>query len=49
MQKKFEIVKHEQSYDGFFKLETYTLKHTLFAGGWSNVILNENYFAVITV
>lgn len=39
--KKFEVLAKETVYQGFFKLEQYTLKHTLFAGGWSQPITRE--------
>lgn len=39
--KKFHIIEKETVYDGFFKLEKYRLKHTLFVGGWSDVIVRE--------
>ncbi|MGZ8955885.1 MAG: ADP-ribose diphosphatase, partial [Methylovulum sp.] len=35
MKKKFEILEKEIVYHGFFRMEKYQLKHTLFAGGWS--------------
>lgn len=41
MQKKFEIIKHEIVYSGFFNLERFRLKHTLFAGGWSETVDRE--------
>lgn len=34
-EKAFEIVAKETIYNGFFRLEKYRLKHTLFQGGWS--------------
>lgn len=40
-EKQFEIIDKETVYDGFFTLEKYRLKHTLFAGGWSNTIERE--------
>ena len=36
-----EILKEENLYKGFFKCNKYTLKHKLFAGGWSAVIQRE--------
>ncbi len=39
--KQFEIVQHDTVYQGFFRLETYRLKHTLYAGGWSEEINRE--------
>jgi ADP-ribose pyrophosphatase len=41
MQKQFEIIRKELVYDGFFVMEKFSLKHTLFAGGWSNEISRE--------
>ena len=41
MTKEFEIIDHEILYSGFFRMEKYRLKHTLFAGGWSNEISRE--------
>ncbi len=41
MKKEFEILEKEIVYPGFFRMEKYRLKHTLFAGGWSPVISRE--------
>lgn len=41
MDKKFEILNKEIVYEGFFRVEKYRLKHTLFAGGWSTEITRE--------
>ena len=41
MTKRFEIIDKEIVYPGFFRLEKYQLKHTLFAGGWSAEICRE--------
>ncbi|WP_020161134.1 MULTISPECIES: NUDIX domain-containing protein [Methylobacter] len=41
MKKQFEIIDREVGYQGFFRLEKYRLKHTLFAGGWSAEIERE--------
>lgn len=41
MNKAFEIISKETGYAGFFKLEKYRLRHTLFAGGWSGEIERE--------
>ena len=35
MNKQFEIIDRDIVYQGFFRLEKYRLKHSLFAGGWS--------------
>jgi ADP-ribose pyrophosphatase len=36
-----EILQQQSVYSGFFRLERYTIKHTLFAGGWSRPISRE--------
>jgi ADP-ribose pyrophosphatase len=41
MKKQFEIIKKDLVYDGFYQMEKYYLKHTLFAGGWSGEIRRE--------
>ncbi len=41
MEKKFKINQREVAYNGFFRLEKYTLQHTLFQGGWSKEITRE--------
>ncbi len=41
MTKQFEILEEKTSYDGFFKLKQFRLKHTLYQGGWSNTISRE--------
>lgn len=41
MTKKFEIIDKEVVYSGFFRMEKYRLKHTLYAGGWSAEISRE--------
>jgi ADP-ribose pyrophosphatase len=41
MTKKFEIIEKEIMYSGFFRMEKYRLKHTLYAGGWSAEISRE--------
>lgn len=41
MTKQFEIINEETAYDGFFKLKEFTVKHTLYKGGWSNTITRE--------
>lgn len=38
---QFEILEKETCYQGFFKLMRYRLKHTLFAGGWSEALVRE--------
>ncbi|WP_262965125.1 NUDIX domain-containing protein [Methylobacter psychrophilus] len=41
MTKQFEIIDKETVYSGFFRMEKYRLKHTLYAGGWSAEISRE--------
>ena len=41
MDKQVEIIEKETVYQGFFRLEKYRLRHTLFQGGWSNDIVRE--------
>jgi len=41
MDKQFEILNKEIVYQGFFRVEKYRLKHTLFGGGWSPEITRE--------
>jgi ADP-ribose pyrophosphatase len=41
MNKQFEILDKDIIYQGFFRVEKYRLKHTLFAGGWSAEITRE--------
>ena len=36
-----EILSNTNTYDGFFKMQTLTLKHRLFEGGWSQPIRRE--------
>jgi len=38
---KFTILKEEIVYKGFFSLKSFTLKHTLYKGGWSQNITRE--------
>lgn len=40
-QQDVDISEKAVSYQGFFKMLTYTLKHRLFAGGWSQVFTRE--------
>ncbi len=39
--KQFEVLMQETVYQGFFSLEQYTLKHTLYKGGWSQPLTRE--------
>lgn len=41
MTQQFIILDKQTVYDGFFRLEKYRLKHTLFAGGWSAELSRE--------
>jgi ADP-ribose pyrophosphatase len=41
MKKQFEIIKKDVVYSGFYQMEKYSLKHTLFGGGWSGEIGRE--------
>lgn len=36
-----EILRQENCYQGFFRLERYRLRHSLFAGGWSGEVVRE--------
>tara|TARA_R110001583_G_scaffold41891_1_gene133147 strand:+ start:44485 stop:45075 length:591 start_codon:yes stop_codon:yes gene_type:complete len=40
-EKKFTIIEEKIKYQGFFSLKSYTLKHTLYKGGWSQPITRE--------
>jgi len=41
MKKEFKILNKEAMHAGFFRLNKYQIKHTLFAGGWSEVLTRE--------
>jgi ADP-ribose pyrophosphatase len=41
MKKEFEIIKKDVMYDGFYQMEKYYIKHTLFGGGWSGEFTRE--------
>ncbi|MCK5355037.1 MAG: ADP-ribose diphosphatase, partial [Methyloprofundus sp.] len=41
MKKEFKVIKKETMYSGFFNLDLYQVQHTLFAGGWSEVLTRE--------
>lgn len=41
MQKQVEVLEHSVLYQGFFNLEQYQLRHSLFAGGWSDTVKRE--------
>lgn len=38
---RFEIIEKQTCFQGFFRLERYRLKHTLFAGGWTGEVVRE--------
>lgn len=40
-QKKIKIEKITKGYDGFFKIDLFDFRHTLFQGGWSHSIRRE--------
>ena len=40
---EFEILAQETLHEGFFGLERYSLRHTLFNGGWSPALSRELY------
>ena len=39
--KQVEILEEKAEYEGFFSLTSYRLRHTLYQGGWSEVIRRE--------
>ncbi len=41
MKKEFKVLAKETKYAGFFSLNCYQVQHTLFAGGWSEVLTRE--------
>lgn len=41
MKKQFEIINKDIVYSGFYQMEKYYLKHTLFGGGWSGEFSRE--------
>ena len=41
MDKQFEVLDKKIVYQGFFRVEKYRLKHTLFGGGWSAELTRE--------
>jgi len=41
MKKEFKVIQKEPMYQGFFSLNRYQLQHSLFAGGWSEVLTRE--------
>jgi len=41
MKKEFQVIAQEPMYQGFFSLNRYQVQHSLFAGGWSEVLTRE--------
>jgi ADP-ribose pyrophosphatase len=41
VKKEFEIVKKDVMYDGFYQMEKYYIRHTLYSGGWSGEFTRE--------
>lgn len=41
MTQEYKTLEQKTVYDGFFKLESYKLQHTLFKGGWSEPLQRE--------
>lgn len=41
MPREYQVLNRTLQYDGFFRLERYQLRHTLFAGGWSDALARE--------
>jgi len=41
MKKEFEIIRKDVMYDGFYQMEKYYIKHTLYSGGWSGEFTRE--------
>lgn len=41
MKKEFEITKKDVMYNGFYQMEKYYIKHSLFGGGWSGEFTRE--------
>ena len=41
MKKEFKVIQKEPMYQGFFSLNRYQLQHSLFSGGWSEVLTRE--------
>lgn len=37
----YEIVEQKRSFQGYFAIDTYRIRHRLFAGGWSDVFQRE--------
>lgn len=41
VERKWELLARETAYEGFFRLARYRVRHTLFDGGWSEVLQRE--------
>ncbi|MCF7971349.1 MAG: NUDIX domain-containing protein [Methylococcaceae bacterium] len=41
MKKEFKVIAQEAMYQGFFSLNRYQVQHSLFAGGWSDILTRE--------
>ncbi len=41
MKKEFKILDKQIAYDGFFRMEKYRVQHTLFEGGWGELVSRE--------
>ncbi|MDD1649789.1 MAG: NUDIX domain-containing protein, partial [Methylococcaceae bacterium] len=41
MSQAYEVIEESAVYRGFFKLSRFRLRHTLFAGGWSEPLSRE--------
>ncbi len=35
MRREFQLISRENHYEGFFRLDRYCIRHTMFGGGWS--------------
>lgn len=40
-ERDYQVLDEELSFDGFFRIKTLNLRHTLFAGGWSSPLRRE--------
>ncbi len=41
MEKKYEVIRNETVFDGYFKMNRYRLRHSSFHGGWCGEIMRE--------
>lgn len=41
MTREYQILNHSALYDGFYRLDEYVLRHSLFRGGWSQTLTRE--------